>query len=116
MSDNRHPIDVEVGQRIRMHRHRLGMSQPQLAEKIGVKFQQLQKYETGANRVSASRLYDTSKALQIPVAEFFGEIDNPEMAIRTLQEAKLIEVFRSLSSAQQENLTGILTAISSSEQ
>lgn len=52
------------------------MTQQQLAEKVGIKFQQIQKYETGANRVSASRLWDISDALNVGVAFFFGGLDN----------------------------------------
>ena len=54
----KHPVDVHVGSRIRQRRWMTGMTQQQLAEKVGIKFQQIQKYETGMNRVSASRLWD----------------------------------------------------------
>lgn len=66
-----HPVDVYVGKRIRHRRWLLGMTQQQLAEQVGIKFQQIQKYETGANRVSASRLWDISYSLGVPVAFFF---------------------------------------------
>ena len=66
-----HPVDVHVGKRIRHRRWLIGMTQQQLAEKVGIKFQQIQKYETGANRVSASRLWDISDALEVPVSFFF---------------------------------------------
>lgn len=66
-----HPVDVHVGKRIRHRRWLLGMTQHQLAEKVGIKFQQIQKYETGANRVSASRLYDISDGLGVPISFFF---------------------------------------------
>lgn len=58
-----HPIDVLVGKRIRHQRWKLGMTQALLADQIGVKFQQVQKYETGANRISASRLWQVARAL-----------------------------------------------------
>jgi transcriptional regulator with XRE-family HTH domain len=58
----------------------VGLTQQQLAEKVGVKFQQIQKYETGANRVSASRLWDISEALSVKVAYFFQGLDEPETA------------------------------------
>lgn len=70
-----HPVDVHVGKRIRHRRWLVGMTQQQLAEKVGIKFQQIQKYETGANRVSASRLWDISDALEVPVSFFFEGID-----------------------------------------
>jgi transcriptional regulator with XRE-family HTH domain len=64
----KHPIDVHVGKRIRHRRWMVGMTQQQLAGHVGIKFQQIQKYETGMNRVSASRLWDISAALSVPVA------------------------------------------------
>ncbi|MCF3593016.1 helix-turn-helix domain-containing protein [Rhodobacteraceae bacterium LMO-12] len=70
-----HPVDVNVGKRIRHRRWLVGMTQQQLAEQVGIKFQQIQKYETGANRVSASRLWDISEALDVPVSFFFEGLD-----------------------------------------
>src|SRR5262249_15649251 len=66
-----HPIDVMVGKRIRLRRVQLGLSQTELGQKLGVTFQQVQKYENGTNRVSCSRLYETAVALDVPVAFFF---------------------------------------------
>lgn len=66
-----HPIDLHVGQRLRQRRCLLGMTQQKLAESVGIKFQQIQKYESGANRVSASRLWALAEALQVPVSHFF---------------------------------------------
>lgn len=54
----KHPVDLHVGQRVRQRRWLFGMTQQQLAEKVGIKFQQIQKYETGTNRISSSRLWD----------------------------------------------------------
>lgn len=71
----KHPVDVHVGKRIRHRRWMVGMTQQQLAEKVGIKFQQIQKYETGMNRVSASRLWDIAEALAVPVAFFFEGMD-----------------------------------------
>jgi transcriptional regulator with XRE-family HTH domain len=68
-----HPIDAHVGKRIRHLRWRLGITQMLLASRIGVKFQQVQKYETGANRISASRLWEVSKALDVPISYFFED-------------------------------------------
>ena len=67
----KHPVDVHVGKRIRHRRWTLGTTQQQLAERVGIKFQQIQKYETGMNRVSASRLWDIAAALSVPIAYFF---------------------------------------------
>jgi transcriptional regulator with XRE-family HTH domain len=67
----KHHVDAHVGKRIRHRRWMVGMTQQQLADKVGIKFQQIQKYETGMNRVSASRLWDISEALGVPIAFFF---------------------------------------------
>ena len=72
-----HPVDVHVGRRIRYRRWMVGQTQQHLAEAVGIKFQQIQKYETGANRVSASRLYDIAVALDTPVTFFFDEMEAP---------------------------------------
>jgi transcriptional regulator with XRE-family HTH domain len=66
------PIDVEVGRRIRIQRTLRGISQTDLGTKIGVTFQQVQKYEKGINRVGASRLTRIAKVLGVPVSTFFG--------------------------------------------
>ncbi|MGV6811684.1 MAG: helix-turn-helix domain-containing protein [Brevirhabdus sp.] len=71
----KHPVDVHVGKRVRHRRWMVGMTQQQLAEKVGIKFQQIQKYETGMNRVSASRLWDISEALDVPVSFFFEGLE-----------------------------------------
>ena len=68
------PIDVHVGSRIRLRRTLLGMSQERLAEAIGLTFQQVQKYERGANRVGSSRLFDLSRVLDVTVAYFFEDM------------------------------------------
>ena len=67
------PVDVHVGSRVRLRRTMLGMSQEKLGEAIGLTFQQVQKYERGANRIGASRLHDLSCVLDVPVAYFFEE-------------------------------------------
>jgi transcriptional regulator with XRE-family HTH domain len=71
----KHPVDVHVGKRIRHRRWMNGTTQQQLAEKVGIKFQQIQKYETGMNRVSASRLWDIASALGVSIAFFFEGLD-----------------------------------------
>ena len=71
-----HPVDVHVGKRIRHRRWMVWMTQQQLAEKVGIKFQQIQKYETGMNRVSASRLWDIAETLSVPVSFFFEGLSN----------------------------------------
>jgi transcriptional regulator with XRE-family HTH domain len=70
-----HPVDSHVGRRIRQRRMLMGMSQEKLGEAIGLTFQQVQKYERAANRISASKLYDISRALDVPVSFFFEDVD-----------------------------------------
>ncbi len=65
------PVDIHVGARVRMRRRFLGVSQQTLADALGLTFQQVQKYERGANRVSASKLYEIARALRVQVAYFF---------------------------------------------
>ena len=68
------PVDVHVGSRVRLRRTLLGLSQEKLGEAVGLTFQQIQKYERGANRIGASRMYDLAHVLDVPVAFFFEEI------------------------------------------
>jgi len=68
------PIDIHVGKRVKLRRTLLHISQEQLASDIGVTFQQVQKYESGHNRVSASRLFDISRVLNCPISYFFEDI------------------------------------------
>ena len=71
-----HPIDLHVGKRLRQRRRLLGMTQQKLAEAVSIRFQQIQKYESGANRISASRLYTLAKALDVPVAYFYEGLED----------------------------------------
>lgn len=71
----KHPVDVHVGKRIRQRRWMNGTTQQQLAEAVGIKFQQIQKYETGMNRVSASRLWDIAHSLGVDVSFFFEGLE-----------------------------------------
>jgi transcriptional regulator with XRE-family HTH domain len=71
-----HPIDVHVGKRVRLRRTLLGITQQQLGKAVGLTFQQVQKYERGANRISASRMFDFSRVLDVPVSFFFDDVDS----------------------------------------
>lgn len=70
-----HPVDLHVGGMIRAHRKRLGMSQSQLADALGLTFQQVQKYERGSNRVSASKLYEIAQTLGLTISTFFEGLE-----------------------------------------
>ncbi len=69
-----HPVDVHVGARVRLRRKLLGMSQTKLADALGLTFQQVQKYEWGANRIGSSRLYDLSRVFDVPIEHFFEDM------------------------------------------
>ncbi len=69
------PVDVHVGSRLRKRRVFVGMSQEKLGELVGLTFQQIQKYERGANRIGASRLYEFARILDVPVAYFFEDMN-----------------------------------------
>jgi transcriptional regulator with XRE-family HTH domain len=71
------PVDLHVGGRVRMRRKMLGVSQERLADALGLTFQQVQKYERGANRVSASKLYEIARFLSAPISYFFEGLSDP---------------------------------------
>lgn len=70
------PIDAHVGMRVRQRRTMLGLSQTELGKMLGVTFQQIQKNESGANRIGSSRLFDLSRALDVPIQHFFDEMSS----------------------------------------
>jgi transcriptional regulator with XRE-family HTH domain len=74
----KHPVDVHVGKRVRHRRWMVGMTQQQLGDIVGIKFQQIQKYETGMNRISASRLWDIAQALDVSISFFFEGFEGDE--------------------------------------
>jgi transcriptional regulator with XRE-family HTH domain len=96
------PIDVHVGNRVRMRRLLLGMNQETLANALGLTFQQVQKYEGGANRVSASRLSAMAEILGVPISYFFGDLRPDEASVspedrqwrEQLQRPETIEFIR----------------------
>ena len=73
-------IDLHVGKRLRRRRRLLGLTQQQLAESVGIRFQQIQKYECGANRVSASRLFELAESLDVPVQYFYEGLSKRDEA------------------------------------
>ncbi len=81
------PVDIHVGARVRLRRTLLGLSQEKLGEAIGLTFQQVQKYERGANRVGASRLYDLSRVLEVPVSFFFDDMPD-EISSKSVHERR----------------------------
>ena len=97
-----HHIDILVGKRLRAARHLRGRTQMDLAAALGIKFQQIQKYETGANRVSASRLHTSAKYLGMPLTYFFGESENEIGEIADPHTMALIPVMADLDERQRK--------------
>ncbi len=85
------PVDIHVGKRIKLRRTLLHISQEQLAGDVGVTFQQVQKYESGHNRVSASRLFDISRVLSCPISYFFEDINQDTTGERHTPSARAPE-------------------------
>lgn len=95
-----HAVDIHVGRRLRQARWMNSLTQVELAERVGVRFQQLQKYETGANRVSASRMWELATVLELPIAYFFeglegAEADAAEPRVPTHFDKEAIAMVRS---------------------
>jgi len=116
-----HPTDIAVGARVRAQRLACGMSQTGLAEKLGVTFQQVQKYEKGSNRLSASRLQAVAKVFNLPVSHFFAEnrtgaatpseFNELVSFLSTARAVRLIRAFSKLNDSQLEN--SIVTLVES---
>jgi transcriptional regulator with XRE-family HTH domain len=106
-------IDQRVGARLRERRLLLGMSQQQLAKALGITFQQVQKYENGANRISASRLWDISRRLDVPIEWFFG-VESGRVLHRPdgeLAKRETLELVRNYFSIHNPELRRALIAL-----
>lgn len=126
------PVDLFVGKRLRQRRRLLGLTQQQLASEVNIRFQQIQKYESGANRISASRLWAIARALEVPVAYFFdglnGERDEdfvsdavhggangsktPVDVFSTKETIDLVRAFYSLGEEPRRRLLDLAKAMS----
>ncbi len=105
-----HPLDVALGSRIRLRRRELSLSQDQLARLVGITFQQVQKYEHGANRVSFSRLVEIARALRCGVMDIIGDLDKSKASslfarhVARLNEpgaAELLEAYSAIQSPKR---------------
>jgi len=83
-----HPVDVHVGSRVKLRRMILGLSQESLGKSLGLTFQQIQKYEKGVNRIGASRIYELSRLLDVPVQFFYDEFDGSRVSTPGFAEAE----------------------------
>lgn len=115
----KHDVDVHVGKRIRHRRWMIGMTQQQLAEKVGIKFQQIQKYETGMNRVSASRLWDIAQAVDVPVSFFFEGLDDGQLhdavegdILADKEALQLVRAYYAMPEAQRRQIFELARVLS----
>ncbi|KAB2883069.1 MAG: helix-turn-helix transcriptional regulator [Albidovulum sp.] len=116
----KHPVDVHVGKRVRHRRWMVGMTQQQLADKVGIKFQQIQKYETGMNRISASRLWDISDALGVPISFFFEGLDQENQIVEEIdgdiladkEALMLVRSYYAIPEAQRRRLFDLAKVLS----
>ncbi|MFV1591179.1 helix-turn-helix transcriptional regulator [Phaeobacter sp. JH20_36] len=106
-----HPVDIHVGKHIRKIRWLSKMTQSELGEAVGIKFQQIQKYETGANRVSASRLFDIADVLDVPVESFFPQRAGRGSAEFSADELNLIRAYRQTTDTGRQSLSNIADSI-----
>lgn len=106
-----HPIDLYAGERLREARKEQGLSQETLAGQLAhpITFQQIQKYERGSNRLSASKMWEFAKALNLPPEFFFPPFTEEGVQCRNAHEARLLHVFRSLSAEQQSAWLALIT-------
>jgi transcriptional regulator with XRE-family HTH domain len=109
------PIDIHVGARIRLRRQLLKMSQERLGDDLGVTFQQVQKYERGANRVGASRLYRLSRVLEVPVQFFFEGLGEKSAATGMAEDDQTPLVYDFIQSADGVSLAESFSRIKDSK-
>lgn len=116
--DQPDPVDIHVGKRIKLRRQLLHMSQEQLAEAVGVSFQQVQKYESGDNRVSASRLYAICKVLNVKPAYLFEDLEDTETPadeeqdpMKRTDSIRLVRLFWRLPSAARPQILGFMDEV-----
>lgn len=104
-------IDRHVGERIRRRRVMLGLTQEQLGDALGISYQQIQKYETGANRVSAGRLYKISQILETPIGNLFDGLGAPMPDDISAGSRHVIELVRAFSRIQDDKVRGSVMSL-----
>ncbi len=114
-----HPVDAHVGQRIRQRRSLLGMTLQQVSDTAGIKFRQLQRYETATDRISASRMWDIAAAMGVPVSFFFEGLDGqaPDMGkvrgdpLTDKEALELVRVYYGIPENQRRQLFDLACAL-----
>lgn len=107
------PVDLHVGTRIRMRRQLMNMSQEKLGNSLGVTFQQVQKYERGTNRVGASRLWDISRILDVPISFFYEGLDNDFEYVQAAEGDQMPIVYDFINSSDGVALARAISKIKS---
>lgn len=118
--DMKNPVDLHIGQRVRHRRWLTGMTQQQLADAIGIRFQQIQKYESGANRISAARLWSIARAMGVPVSFFYGGMDNAraegvEDPMDAKETLELVRAYYGMPDRPRREFLGLIQAIEASD-
>ncbi|MCF6291960.1 MAG: helix-turn-helix transcriptional regulator [Robiginitomaculum sp.] len=118
-------IDIYVGSRLRRRRRLLGLTQANLGEQVGIRFQQIQKYECAANRISASRLFDLSEALHVPVQYFYDGLSDKDAAndsdvlpsdvLSQRETMELVRAYYSLGEEPRRRLLDLAKAMTASK-
>ncbi|UTO28134.1 helix-turn-helix domain-containing protein [Bartonella harrusi] len=113
---NPHSNDISIGKKIRLRREMMGISQKQLGNQLGITFQQIQKYETGFNRVGAGRLQEIANILDVPITFFYTEISTKENisypldeGISSKEEYLLLKSFRMLKTKKQKAILWLIS-------
>ena len=110
-----HPVDIHVGQRLRQRRLFLGHSQSAVAEAVGIRFQQVQKYEAGTNRISASRLWQFADFLDVPVSHFFDGLEANDICSDAerrsdLELLQIVKIYLSIPPEKRQRLAHLIEA------
>ena len=104
-------MDSQVGARLRQRRIMMGLSQQQLADKIGVTYQQAHKYERAINRISAGRLYEVAHVLNVPVSYFFEGLGEDDNSVLTPRQRMYLELARNFSNIPDDKLQAALAQL-----
>lgn len=117
----KNPVDVHIGQRVRHRRWLSGMTQQQLADAVGIRFQQIQKYESGANRISASRLWSIARAMDVPVSFFYGGMDGmrgegAEDPMDAKETFELVRAYYGIAEGPRREFLSLIQALEASSE
>ena len=114
-----HPVDIHVGKRLKLRRRMLGLSQTDMGDALSLSFQQVQKYERGGNRIGASRLWELSEILDVPVTYFFDDLpretnSSGTIGVDTFQDPIALEVVRAFTAITDTDIRRRFAALARS--